>query len=86
MDTELAEMKVMVARTDERTASMAKSISDIAVAMRSHEDRDREDFKAVHSRVNRVERKQNWMLGVGSAVVVLFTMAVTAAKFIFGVV
>lgn len=31
-----------------------------------HVEQDRTDFKEVHSRVNAVSAKQNWMLGVGT--------------------
>lgn len=51
-------MEVLV-RIDERTASMKKTLED-------HIQNDREDFKEVHSRIGRVERKQYWMLGVGA--------------------
>ncbi len=48
-------------RIDERTAKLA-------AVFETHVVQNREDFKDVHHRVNRVVAKQNWMLGVGTAV------------------
>lgn len=73
MDTELAghlmDLKATTARTDERTEAILTHQEEQAKALEAHEERDRQDFKELHSRVSRVERKQNWMLGVASATV-----------------
>ncbi len=81
MDTELSEMKETMARIDERTAAILDHQEVQAKALSEHEERDRQDFKELHSRVSRVERKQNWMLGVATAVV---TASVVAFKYVFG--
>lgn len=78
MDTELGEMKETMARIDERTVTILTHQKAQAAALNAHEDRDRKDFKEVHARVSRIERKQNWMLGVATA-----TVAGTMAFFRF---
>ena len=62
----ISDIKAAVERIDERTTIILTNQEKI-------EDRVRDDFKDVHGRVSRVERKQNWMLGVGSAVVFVIT-------------
>lgn len=69
MDTQLADIKSLVERIDERT----ETIHDWMI---KHEMQDREDFKEVHGRVNRVERKQNWTLGVLSMAGFAITTAI----------
>ena len=71
MDTELSEVKTVVARIDERTMAILQHQEDHKEALTAHEDRDRDDFKEVHHRINRLERRQNWFLGVGSAIMVI---------------
>ncbi len=71
MDTELSEMKTVVARIDERTVAILQHQEDHKEALVTHEDRDRSDFKEVHHRINRLERRQNWFLGVCSALMVV---------------
>ena len=68
MNTEMADMRAVVARIDERTETILGNMEDFKTALRDHEHRDRMDFKELHSRVTSVERKQNWMLGIGTAV------------------
>ncbi len=46
-------------RIDERTAIMAKLFD-------RHMEQDRQDFDALHHRVNRLSAKQNWMIGVAT--------------------
>lgn len=69
MGAEKTDRELLV-RIDERTATLHDW-------MESHEERDREDFKEVHKRINRVERKQNWMLGIGSMTVFTVGIAVS---------
>lgn len=69
MEAEKTDRELLV-RIDERVASLHEWMGD-------HEKRDREDFKEVHHRINRVERKQNWMLGVGSMTVFTIGIAVS---------
>lgn len=59
LKTEIVEVKTLVKGTNAHLESISKWLGE-------HETRDREDFKEVHTRVSRVERKQNWLLGVGS--------------------
>ncbi len=54
-----AERDATLVRIDERTAGLAKSLA-------THIENDRIDFKEIHSRINRVDTKQSWILGVGS--------------------
>ncbi len=85
MDTDLAqrlmELKEGVARIDERTVSIHDNQEQLSAALRRHEAQDRTDFKEVHRRITRTDRKQSWMLGVATAVVVIF---VGAVKGMFG--
>ncbi len=87
MDTELAkalsELTAGLGRIDERTVAIHDAQQDLTDAMRAHEDRNREDFGVVHSRVSRVEKKQSWMLGVGSTVmgIVIFASGMFAKLF-----
>lgn len=77
MDTQETDRELLV-RIDERVASL----HDWA---ETHEQQDREDFKEVHSRINRVERKQNWMLGIGTTAVFTVGIAVSiVAGFVKG--
>jgi len=69
MDSDIAEIHETLARIDERTSTILNNQEKIEV-------RVREDFKEVHHRVTKVERKQNWMLGVGSTVVFAITTVV----------
>ena len=73
MDADVAEIKAVLGRIDERTKRCDEW-------MRDHEDRNREDFKEVHHRVNAVAGKQNWILGVGSAVGVGFGVLLSWLK------
>jgi hypothetical protein len=74
MDTELAqrlmELGETTARIDERTVAIHDSQEQLSDALKRHEAEDRADFKEVHDRITRVDRKQSWMLGVATAAVV----------------
>ena len=85
MDPELAELKETVARIDERTDSIHTAIKNYSKALSKHEDHDRDDFKEVHHRITKVERRQNWMLGIGTAGVFVLTMVAGFFKGIFGI-
>lgn len=81
MDAELADMKEVVGRIDERTTTILANQGEMKEALEDHEDRDREDFKSINDRVTSVERKQNWILGVGTAIVAGISLFY---KFLFG--
>ncbi len=87
MDTELAkhlsDLNESLGRIDERCVAIHDAQRDMADGMKDHEDRNREDFKIVHGRVSRVEKKQSWMLGIGSALmgVVVFASGLIAKIF-----
>ena len=76
MDTNLTHLTAMVERIDERTERIDDWID-------KHEKQNRDDFKEVHSRVNRVERKQNWTLGVLSMAGFAITATIAWAKDFF---
>ena len=87
MDTELAkhlsDLNESLGRIDERCVAIHDAQEDLTKGMKTQEDRNRADFKAVHGRVNRVEKKQSWMLGVGSTLmaVVVFASGVLTKMF-----
>lgn len=85
MDTELAgrlsELKAGMARIDERTIAIHANQEKLARGLKSHEDQDHIDFKEVHDRITKVDRKQNWMLGAATVVVAFF---VGFVKMMFG--
>ncbi len=85
MDTELAErlseLKEGVARIDERTVAIHDSQENLSKTLERHEAEDRVDFKDVRSEIAAVRTKQNWMLGVGTAVV---AVSVAVFKGMFG--
>ncbi len=84
MDTELAEMKECVARIDERTITILDHQEKQSEALVKHEDNDRADFKEVHERITKIEKKHQWFLGLGTAMI--FTIALVGSFFrgIFG--
>jgi hypothetical protein len=88
MDTDLAdrlsELKSGLAAIDSRTQAIHDNQEKLNEAMIGHEERNRSDFKELHDRVTGVERKQNWMLGVGTTVVFVVTLIVGFFKGIFG--
>lgn len=88
MDTDLAkelsDLNASLGRIDERTIAIHDAQKDMADAFTSHENQNREDFKIVHSRVSRVEKKQSWMLGVGSAVMGIIVFASGVLTKLFG--
>ena len=84
MDTDVAEIKETMARIDERTTAILLNQEKLSTSLEGHEDRDRVDFKEVHHRISRVERKQNWMLGIGTSVVFVIMTIGGLAKAFFG--
>lgn len=74
METELAEMKECVARIDERTQVILDHQEKQVEALDAHEERDRQDFKEVHDRITGVEKKQQWIIGLGTAVIFTITI------------
>lgn len=79
-DHEISEMKDMVTRIDERTLTILQRIDRVAHDLNEHETEDRQDFKDLHSRVNAVERKQNWIVGIGTAIAFAATIAIGFMK------
>ena len=79
MDTELArnlmDLKESMGRIDERTINIHRSQKDLRNALISHEERDRIDFDQIHGRVNRNDRKLNFLMG-GVALTGFLIMAV----------
>lgn len=83
MDNELREMRDTVVRIDERTSAILDNQKKHSLALEAHEERDRQDFKSIHDRITGVEKKQNWMLGIGTAV---FIGATALGAFLKGVI
>lgn len=85
MDTDLAqrlmELKEGLARIDERTVSIHDSQEQLTKTFIRHEKEDRADFKEVHHRITKTDRKQSWMLGVATAGIAIF---IGAIKGLFG--
>ncbi len=79
MDTELVthiiELKAITAKVDERTRNIHKSQELLREALITHEERDRVDFDKLHNRVNKNDRKLNFLLGgVGLASFVIMAI------------
>lgn len=51
--------RAMLSRIDERTANMIDAFT-------THVGENREDIKEIHSRINRISAKTNWIIGAGS--------------------
>lgn len=88
------EEQQLLARIDERTAAIQATQQGILDFLRTHEERDRQDFKEIHDRISttktetserlgKVEKKQSWMMGIGAAIAFAFTSAIAAIKGIF---
>ncbi len=63
LTTHLMDLKEVTARVDERTQNIHKSQKMLREALISHEERDRIDFERLHGRVNRNDKKLNFLLG-----------------------
>ena len=74
----------LLVRIDERVGTTHDRMERLESWMEDHEERDREDFKEDRARLSKVEKKQNWMLGVGSTmgsvILVAAGMAVAWAR------
>ncbi|MHA2067835.1 MAG: hypothetical protein ACXABY_26020 [Candidatus Thorarchaeota archaeon] len=70
----------VVARIDERAGAILVSQERLEKSIQAHEDRDRIDFKEVNNRITALEKRQNWMIGVGTTVATGIGMA--AAGFV----
>lgn len=64
------EARELLIRIDERTSHIATRQDEILDRFESHELQDREDFRTVFERLNKVEKRQNWIMGVGSGLMV----------------
>ncbi len=88
MDTELAErlseLKAGLALINVRCEAIHDSQGALNETFKTHEARDREDFKEVHARIATVEKKQNWILGVGTTGLLVATIVGGFFKGIFG--
>ena len=91
MDQETAKLHEAVARIDERTGHILDGLESHANALVVHEDRDREDFKELHSRISAVDKRvaavsrtQTWMLGIGTAGVFVLTSVIAFFRGVFG--
>lgn len=77
MDTELAkelsDLSVSLGRIDERTTAILSHQEVFAEAMVAHQKDNRSDFRGVHGRINKIEKKQSWMIGIGTAVMSMIT-------------
>lgn len=85
MDTELAEhlseLTAGMARIDERTIAIHSGQEKLSATLARHEAEDRADFKDVHDRITKGDRKQNWMLGVVTA---MAAVSIAVFKGMFG--
>ena len=84
MDTELSEIKQSIARIDERTTAILENQERQDDDLEAHAERDRQDFKEVHHRITNVEKKQQWIVGLGTAVIFGVTLLAGIIKGFFG--
>lgn len=56
----------LLVRIDQKVCAIDDRTTELHKWMDDHEKRDRVDFKEDRARLSKLERKQNWMLGVGS--------------------
>ena len=67
MDTELAkhlmDLKEGMGKIDARTCAIQTGQTEIKIALKEHVKQDHDDFATVHGRINRSDRKLNWVLG-----------------------
>jgi hypothetical protein len=57
-----------LARLETQSKATHDLVSNLSGALISHDRENHEDFGEIHKRVNSVERKQAWMLGVGTGI------------------
>lgn len=88
MDTELAQwmadLKAGLTAINGKCEAIQASQEDLNEMFKAHEERDREDFKEVHTRITTVETRQNWMLGVGATGIFVLTIVAGFFKGLFG--
>ncbi len=84
MSEELSEIKASMARIDERTTAILDNQERQDEDLASHAERDRQDFKEVHNRITSVEKKQQWIVGLGTAVIFGVTLLAGIIKGFFG--
>ncbi len=88
MDTELADrladLKSGLSSINAQCEAIHESQGALNETFKTHEARDREDFKEVHARIAAVEKKQNWILGVGTAGLFVITLVSGFFKGMFG--
>lgn len=60
-------------RIDERTATLVKTIE-------AHLVQNRDDFKDVHVRINKISSRQSWVLGLGAGIGAALSLAFAWAK------
>jgi hypothetical protein len=88
MDTELADrladLKTGLAAINGKCDTIHASQEELKGTFHRHEDEDRADFKEVHARITGVEKRQNWMLGVGASGVFVVTLVGGFFKGLFG--
>ena len=77
------EQKELLVRIDERTKGMDAKSDVLLARFDDHEKKDREDFREVYSRLNTLEKRQNWLFGVGSGIAFLFGIAAAWIKTTF---
>lgn len=67
MDTELAthlmDLKEGMGKIDARTCAIQNGQTEIKQTFKEHIKQDHDDFATVHGRINRNDRKLNWVLG-----------------------
>lgn len=84
VEKDVQDLKAVVGRIDERTEFILEGQQKQSESLVLHEDHDRQDFKEVHHRINSLERKQNWIVGLGTAVVFFVSVGAAIVKTIFG--
>lgn len=80
----LSELKAGVARIDERTKAMQKHQGEIADQILREEQHTEAEFKNVHDRITKVEKKQAWFLGIIAAGLFFITTFGDKIMLLFG--
>jgi len=83
LEKQLGDLNECIARIDERTSIILTHQERHAQSLVEHEARDREDFKDVYGKISHLEKKQNWLLGVGAAGAFVLTVVSGFFKGIF---
>jgi hypothetical protein len=64
--TDLAQISRSLGELHGKVDGIDKKLDAQKLDLDSHEERDRQDFATLHSRVTRNEKKTSWIIGVGS--------------------